>query len=103
MQESIGRPISIDEIDSVLAVSICEIKRLDQVVDKTKVVYQVRRCILNCINKIIPEAQSTRPAIQICMYVPANSGERIFVYAESLGRDWSSCLPSCGGRAAVPF
>ncbi len=85
VEESTGRPISIGEIDSVLALPLCEIERLDQLVDRAKVVDVVRRGLLNRIYKNIPMAQTMRPNIQICIYVPANSGARIFVYAESLG------------------
>lgn len=85
-EEHTGRPTSTSEIDGVLAVSMCEIKKLDQLTDRVKVVDVVRRKLLNCIRNSIPSTQTTPPNIEIRIWAPARSGAREFDYAESGGK-----------------
>ena len=83
-----GRPVSLDEVEfSPLTLPLSEIDRLDRLWDetRTKIAKNMVHCFLMCVNKITPEAQTVRPDIQICLYLPDRRGAQMFFYVESKG------------------
>ena len=84
-----GRPVSLDEVEfPPLTLPSSEIDKLDRLWDETriKMAKEVRRCFLMEINKGIPEAQTIRPDIHICLYMPDHRGAQRFIYVESKGK-----------------
>ena len=84
-----GRPVSLDEVEfPPLTLPSSEIDRLERLWDETriKMAKEVRRCFLMEINKSIPEAQTIRPDIHICLYMPDHRGAQRFIYVESKGK-----------------
>ena len=82
-----GRPVTLDEVEFLPTLPSSEIDRLERLWDKTriKMVKEMRRCFLMGINKGIPEAQTIRPDIHICLYLPDHRGAQMFIYIESKG------------------
>ena len=83
-----GRPVSLYEMEfPPLTLPLSEIERFERLWDKTKIkmVKEMIRCFLTCANKSIPESQTVRPDIQICLYLPDRRGAQMFVYVESKG------------------
>ena len=83
-----GRPVSLYEMEfPPLTLPLSEIERFERLWDKTKIkmVKEMRRCFLTCANKSIPESQTVRPDIQICLYLPDHRGTQMFFYIESKG------------------
>ena len=88
IEVQIGRPVTLDEVEFLPTLSSSDIDRLERLWAKTKIeiVKGMRRCFLMCTNKSIPEAQTTRPDIQICLYLPDHRGAQMFIYVESKGK-----------------
>ena len=83
-----SRPVSLYEMEfPPLTLPLSEIDRLDRLWDETriKMAKDMVHCFLMCVNKITPEAQTFRPDIQICLYMPDPRGAQMFVYVESKG------------------
>ena len=83
-----GRPVSLYEMEfSPLTLPLSEIDRFERLWDKTRIemAKERLRCFLMCANNSIPEAQTFRPDIQICLYMPDPRGAQKFVYVESKG------------------
>ena len=83
-----GRPVSLYEMEfSPLTLPSSEIDRLDRLWDetRTKIAKDMIHCFLMCANEITPEAQTVRPDIQICLYLPDRWGAQMFFYVESKG------------------
>ena len=86
IEAQIGRPVTLDEVEYLLTLPVSENKRLDGIWDKAKIVKKIRQGLLTMINETIPEAQTVRPDIQICIYLPGHRGAQIFTYVESKGK-----------------
>ena len=91
IEESIGQHVTLEEIKSdemgcLLTLPSSENNRLDQIFNKTDLVENMRRHLLQEINKSIPEVQTIRPNIQIIIYLPDHRGTQRFDYIESKGK-----------------
>ena len=88
IEKELGRPITPDElIFSPSFTSLSEIKKLDQIKEDyaLAVAKGQQNHWLTFIDKNIPEGQTTRPNIRICVYAPSRRGARMFIYIESDG------------------
>ena len=85
IEEQIGRPVTLAEIDGLLTLPSTETTRLDSILDKTKIVKEIQRGLLKNINEIIPKSQTIRPDIQIGIYLPDPHGAQMLIYVESEG------------------
>lgn len=85
MEEIVGRPVAFDEVvEGLLTIPLSEINKFDQIMDYTnKIVDGLRHVFLTMIDTIIPEEQTIRPEIRICIYLPDCRGAQMFIYAES--------------------
>ncbi len=86
IEEQIGRPVTLDEVDGLLTVPSSETTRLDLMLDKTKIVKEMQRVLLKNINETVPKSQTIRPDIRIGIYIPDPRGAQISIYAESKGQ-----------------
>ena len=86
IEAQIGRPVTLDEVEYLLTLPVSENNRLDGIWDNTKIVKEIQRGLLMRINETIPETQTIRPDILICIYLPGHRGAQIFIYAESKGK-----------------
>ena len=87
MEETVGRPVTPDEVvEGLFTIPLSEIDKFDQIMGNTKIVTELRHIFLTMIDKIIPEEQTIRPDIQICIYLPDPRGAQMFIYTESNDR-----------------
>ncbi len=86
IEDQIGRPVTLDEVDGLLTVPSSETTRLDLMLDKTKIVKEMQRVLLKNINKTVPKSQKVRPDIRIDIYIPDPQGAKISIYAEAKGK-----------------
>ena len=86
IEEQIGRPVTLDELDGLLTVPSSETTRLDLMLNKTKIVKEMQRVLLKNINETVPKSQTVRPAIRIGIYIPDPRGAKISIYAEAKGK-----------------
>ena len=86
IEEQIGRPVTLDEVDDLLTVPSSETTRLDLMLDKTKIVKEMQSVLLKNINGTVPKSQTIRPDIRIGIYIPDPRGAKISIYAEAKGK-----------------
>ncbi len=87
IEKEVGRPITPAEIKGIFTIPLSEIKKLDQIRQdyEFNVGKGMQNHYLTFINENIPEDQTTRPDIHICIHVPSRCGARRFIYVESNG------------------
>ncbi len=88
LEKELGRPITHAELTfSPFFTSLSEIKKLDHIEkDYVSAVGKgLQNHWLTWIKENIPDGQTTRPNIQIHVYVPGRRGSRMFIYVESNG------------------
>ena len=88
IKKALGRPFTPAELTfPPLSIPLSEIKKLDQIREDYELA--VAKGWLNhnltFIDENIPKYQTTRPDIRISVYMPSQSGSRVFIYAESNG------------------
>ena len=86
MEEIVGRPVTLGEVvEGLLTIPLSEINEFDQIMDNTEIVVGLRHIFLTTINQIIPEEQTVRPDIRICIYLPDPRGAQVLIYVETKG------------------
>ena len=85
-EREVGRPSTPGEVDFLITIPSSEITIRDQIKDNVELLRRMQNIFLTTIDEITLKVQTTRPDIQINVYLPDPSGAQILAYVESNGR-----------------
>ena len=82
IQKEIGRPTTPDETAVLITTPSSEINIRDQIKENAELLRRMQNIFLTRVDEITLKMQTTRPDIQIYVYLPAHSGAQILAYVE---------------------
>ena len=88
IEKALGRPVTPAELTfSPCSAPLSEFKKVDQIEEDYELAVAKGQLnhYLTFIDENIPKDQTTRPDIRIFLYMPSQSGSRMFIFAESNG------------------
>ena len=85
-EKEVGWPTTPDGVGVLITIPSSKINIRDQVKDNAKLLREMQNIFLTRIDEIALKVQTTRPDIQINIYLPDSGGAQILAYVRSNGK-----------------